>query len=209
MLEPLRMWDCLCKCYMLCLWGWEIVYINVTCIYERCAFEMWDCLSKCYMHLLDVPLRMWDCLCECYMHLLDVPLRCEIVYVNVTCIYEMSLWGCEIVYVNVTWIIRCACECMRDCLCKCYMSLLDVPLRICDCLSKCYMCLLDVPLRMGIVYLNVTYMHLLDEPLRMGDCLCKCYMSLLDVPLRLFMWMLHAFARWAFEIVYVNVTCIR
>jgi hypothetical protein len=34
----------------------------------------------------------------------DVPLRCEIVYLNVTCIYSMCLWGCEIVYVNVTCI---------------------------------------------------------------------------------------------------------
>jgi hypothetical protein len=41
--------------------------------------------------------------------------------------------------------------------------------------------------------------ELFDVPVRMWDCLCKCYMSLLDVPLRLFMWMLHAFTRGAFE----------
>jgi hypothetical protein len=174
---------------MLCLWGWEIVYINVTCIYERCAFEdvrlfmwmlhaftrwafeMWDCLCECYMHSLDEPLRIWDCLCKCYMleplRMWDCLCKC----------YMLCLWGWEIVYINVTCIYeRCAFE-MWDCLCKCYMHLLDVPLRMWDCLCECYM-------------------HLLDVPLRMWDCLCECYMHLLDEPLRC-------------EIVYVNVTCIR
>jgi hypothetical protein len=106
--------DCLCKWYMMCLWGFMIVYVKMLHAFTR-----------------------------------DVPLRCEIVYVNVTCIYEMSLWGWEIVYVNVTWIIRCACEYMRDCLCKCYMSLLDVPLRMGDCcLCKCCMHLIDARLRL-------------------------------------------------------------
>jgi hypothetical protein len=126
---------------------------------------LWDCLCECCMHSLDEPLRLfmwmlhafarWACedlwLFMWMLHAFtrDVPLRCEIVYVNVTCIYEMSLWGWEIVYVNVTWIIRCACEYMRDCLCKCYMSLLDVPLRMGDCcLCKCCMHLIDARLRL-------------------------------------------------------------
>jgi hypothetical protein len=145
----LKFSDCLCKCYILVL---DLFCEFSNCLgkcYILVLYVHYEVLRFCCVNVTSLfcicIVQFSDCLCKCYIVVLYLIRSSQIVYVNVTslcldehcevliffCINVTSLlWICivnsQIVYVNVPSLFCMYTMKFSDCLCKCYIIVLDL-----------------------------------------------------------------------------------
>jgi hypothetical protein len=151
--------DCLCKCYIVVLYlirSSQIVCINVTslCLDEHCE------VLRFFVYMLHpcFGFALWNS---------------QIVYVNVTALFwiwyeifrlfmqmlhrcfRFAHWSSQTVYVNVTSLFWIYTTKLSDCLCECYIVVLNL-IRSYQIVYECYIVVLYLIRSSWIVYVNVT-----------------------------------------------------